>query len=161
MYTPYFIHVSSNKQKLYLYRDGKLINNWMISTGKNGFGEQENSEKTPRGWHIIQEKYGNNLPLNSVLVARKPTGEVYDANLATTFPSRDWILTRILRLQGLEQGFNIGAGIDTYNRMIYLHGTPDNTLLGQPGSRGCIRMKNSEIIELFKRVPIGTKLLIK
>lgn len=122
---------------------------YVISSGKNGIGEQENSGKTPRGWHRVAQKVGENSPQNSVFIARQPTGEVYDQQLAQQFPQRDWILSRILWLDGLEQGFNHGEGCDTFKRYIYIHGTPDTEPMGIPMSHGCIRMKNEEIIELF------------
>ncbi len=122
---------------------------YVISSGKNGIGEQENSGKTPRGWHRVAQKVGENAPQNSVFIARQPTGEVYDQQLAQQFPQRDWILSRILWLDGLEQGFNHGEGCDTFKRYIYVHGTPDTEPMGIPMSHGCIRMKNDEIIELF------------
>jgi len=122
---------------------------YVISSGKNGIGEQENSGKTPRGWHRVAKKVGENAPQNSVFIARQPTGEVYDQQLAQQFPQRDWILSRILWLDGLELGFNHGEGCDTFKRYIYIHGTPDTEPMGIPMSHGCIRMKNDEIIELF------------
>lgn len=122
---------------------------YVISSGKNGIGEQENSGKTPRGWHRVAQKVGENAPQNSVFIARQPTGEIYEQQLAQQFPQRDWILSRILWLDGLEQGFNHGEGCDTFKRYIYIHGTPDTEPMGIPMSHGCIRMKNDEIIELF------------
>ena len=126
---------------------------YSISTGLNGIGEQENSGKTPRGWHRIAQKIGQELAKNSVLIARKPTGEVYSADYAKQHPSRDWILSRILWLQGLEEGFNAGAGCDTFQRYIYIHGTPDTEPMGIAASHGCIRMRNDDVIELFNLVP--------
>ncbi|ATO19749.1 L,D-transpeptidase [Acinetobacter sp. LoGeW2-3] len=136
-------------QKLYLPRFAK---SYSISTGKNGSGEEENSGKTPRGWHKVAEKIGADTPLNSVFIARHATGEVYSEALAAEFPNRDWILTRILWLSGLEEGFNCGEGCDTYRRYIYIHGTPDTEPMGIPMSHGCIRMRNTDLIELFDLV---------
>ena len=133
----------------------KLNKFYVISTGKNGIGEAENSGKTPRGWHTVAEKFGGSLPLNSVFIARQPTGEIYSADLAAQHPERDWILSRILWLRGLEPGFNLGEGCDTYKRYIYIHGTPDTEPMGIPMSHGCIRMRNSDIAELFDLVPEG------
>ncbi len=93
-----------------------------------------------------------NLPKNAVFIARQPTGEVYSSELAAQFPERDWILSRILWLDGLEEGFNKGEGHDTMQRYIYIHGTPDKEPMGVPMSHGCIRMRNEEIIELFDLV---------
>lgn len=125
---------------------------YVISTGKNGIGEQENTGRTPRGWHRVAKKIGVESPQNAVFIARKPTGEVYSTELATQYPERDWILSRILWLDGLEAGFNKGEGRDTMQRYIYIHGTPDTQPMGVPMSHGCIRMRNEEIIELFDLV---------
>lgn len=133
----------------------KLNKFYVISTGKNGIGEAENSGKTPRGWHTVAEKFGQGLPLNSVFIARQPTGEIYSTQLAAANPDRDWILSRILWLRGLEQGFNLGEGCDTYKRYIYIHGTPESEQMGIPLSHGCIRMRNEEIAELFELIPEG------
>ncbi|WP_288688023.1 cell wall-recycling L,D-carboxypeptidase ElsL [uncultured Acinetobacter sp.] len=138
----------------------KLNKFYVISTGKNGIGEQENSGKTPRGWHRIAEKFGANEPKNAVFKARQWTGEVYDAELAAEYPERDWILSRILWLSGLEAGFNQGEGCDTYQRYIYIHGTPDTEPMGIPMSHGCIRMRNDDVVELFNLVPIDAKVYI-
>ncbi len=124
-----------------------------ISSAKNGIGELEASGKTPRGWHRICEKFGENAPQNAVFVARQWTGEVYDEALALQFPARDWILSRILWLDGLEDGFNRGAGRDSKQRYIYIHGTPDTEPMRQPYSHGCIRMRNTDVIALFEQLP--------
>lgn len=138
----------------------KLNKFYVVSTGKNGIGEQENSGKTPRGWHRIAEKFGANEPKNAVFKARQWTGEVYDAELVAEYPERDWILSRILWLSGLEAGFNQGEGCDTYQRYIYIHGTPDTEPMGIPMSHGCIRMRNDDVVELFNLVPIDAKVYI-
>ena len=137
-------------QRLYL---PKLQKNYQISSGKNGIGEQENTGKTPRGWHRVAEKFGHDAPKNTVFVARQPTGEIYHLQLADLFPLRDWILSRILWLDGLEEGFNHGEGCDTFKRYIYIHGTPEIEPMGVPMSHGCIRMHNDDVIELFELIP--------
>ena len=126
---------------------------YVISSGKNGIGEQENSGKTPRGWHKVALKFGHSAPKNAVFKARQETGEVYDDALATQFPERDWILSRILWLSGLEENLNQGEGCDTFKRYIYIHGTPDTEPMGSPMSHGCIRMRNEDVIELFDLIP--------
>ncbi len=105
-----------------------------------------------RGWHRVAKKIGAESPKNAVFIARKPTGEVYSTELASQYPERDWILSRILWLDGLETGFNKGEGHDTMQRYIYIHGTPDTQPMGVPMSHGCVRMRNEEIIELFDLV---------
>ena len=138
------------EQTLLLPKHNKF---YVISSGKNGIGEQENSGKTPRGWHKVALKFGESAPLNAVFIARKETGEVYDQDLANEFPERDWILSRILWLSGLEPKFNQGEGCDTFNRYIYIHGTPDTEPMGIPMSHGCIRMRNQDVVELFELIP--------
>lgn len=148
-------------QKMYVYDSEKLINEYSISTAKNGAGELMGSEQTPRGKHIIRAKIGTNCPINTVFVSRRPTGEIYLPALRAQYPHRDWILTRIFWLSGTEPGINRLGNVDTMRRYIYIHGTPDEIPMGQPGSRGCIRMRNENIIQLFERVPVGTPILIK
>jgi lipoprotein-anchoring transpeptidase ErfK/SrfK len=140
---------------------GKVLMHMRISTARNGAGEQMGSEMTPRGTHYIRAKIGAGLPLASVLVSRRPTGEIYSPSLRAAFPNRDWILTRILWLCGLESGKNRLGNVDTMRRYVYIHGCPDEDPMGVPGSRGCIKMRNSEIIELFDRVAPGTRVIIK
>jgi len=128
-----------------------------VSTARNGPGERLGSECTPRGRHVIAAKFGDEAVPNSIFVARRLTGECYSpAFAATQAPGRDWIVTRILWLSGCEPGVNQGGDVDTYARYIYLHGTPDETPLGQVGSRGCVRMRNADIVTLFTQVEIGT-----
>lgn len=133
---------------------------YTISSGKNGIGEQENSGKTPRGWHKVAEKFGGNQPQNAVFKARQWTGEIYDQQLADSSPERDWILSRILWLSGLENGFNAGEGCDTYKRYIYIHGTPDTEPMGIPMSHGCIRMRNADVVELYQLIPLDALVYI-
>lgn len=136
-----------------------------ISTAKNGIGQLENTGCTPLGLHQIAQKIGDDKPKGAVFVARKFTGEIYDDELGKKFPQRDWILSRILWLQGCEEGKNLGktAGglnCDTFSRYIYIHGTPDSEPMGVPMSHGCIRMRNDELIWLYDKVSVGTKVSI-
>lgn len=135
---------------------GKLVKRYAISSAKNGVGEQWGSFCTPRGKHIVRAKVGSGHPANTVFVERRPTGETYCPDLARKFPKRDWILTRILWLSGCEPGYNRLGKVDTMRRAIYIHGTPDSVEMGKPGSHGCIRMRNRDVIELFDMVPIRT-----
>ncbi|OGT40985.1 MAG: peptidase, partial [Gammaproteobacteria bacterium RIFCSPHIGHO2_12_FULL_40_19] len=118
-------------------------------------GEKKGSYQTPRGHHIICEKIGADLPIFTVFQARKPTGEIFSPELEKQFPDRDWILSRILWLAGTEAGVNCGGDVDTQQRFIYIHGTNDEKNMGTPNSHGCIRMRNSDVIELFDRVILG------
>ena len=140
---------------------GRILMQTRISTARNGVGEENESEKTPRGAHYIRARIGAGLPADAVLVSRRPTGEIYSPSLRTAFPNRDWILTRILWLCGLEPGKNRLGNVDTMRRYIYIHGCPDEDPMGMPGSRGCVKMRNSEIIELFDRVAPGTRVHIR
>jgi L,D-transpeptidase YbiS len=140
---------------------GTILMQTRVSTARNGVGEENGSEKTPRGAHYIRARIGTGLPLDAVLVSRRPTGEIYSPSLRAAYPNRDWILTRILWLCGLEPGKNRLGNVDTMRRYIYIHGCPDEDPMGVPGSRGCIKMRNSEIIELFDRVAPGTRVYIR
>ena len=141
--------------------EGRILMQTRVSTARNGVGEEDGSEKTPRGAHYIRARIGAGLPVDAVLISRRPTGEIYSPSLRAAFPNRDWILTRILWLCGLEPGKNRLGKVDTMRRYIYIHGCPDEDPMGVPGSRGCVKMRNSEIIELFDRVAPGTRVIIK
>jgi len=137
-----------------------MIKHYQVSTSKRGAGEANGSYCTPRGRHVIRARIGTGQPPNTVFVERRPTGEIYTPELAARFPGRDWILTRILWLSGCEPGFNRLGDVDTMRRYIYIHGSPDSVEMGKPGSIGCIRMHNEDIMDLFDRVEVGTKVLI-
>lgn len=137
-----------------------LLHCYSVSTATNGVGEQSGSYCTPRGKHSIRAKIGANQPLNTVFVERRPTGEIYTPELGALYPGRDWILTRILWLSGKEVGFNRLGACDTMRRYIYIHGTPDSTKLSQPGSKGCVRMRNADLVKLFDLVPVYTEVCI-
>ncbi len=143
-------------QILRVWAAGAVRASYPVSTARNGAGERVDSECTPRGRHEVRECIGADCPVNTVFVGRRPTGEIYDAALGRAQPGRDWILTRILLLGGLEPGRNAGGEVDTHARYIYIHGTPDSTALGTPGSRGCIRMRNADLLALFPLVEPGT-----
>ena len=154
------LEVQIAEQTLFVYDNHQLIREYLVSTAKNGAGELRGSQQTPRGWHVIRAKIGAHCPVNTVFVGRRPTGEIYVPQLKVTFPERDWILTRIFWLSGLEPGKNRLGDIDTMRRYIYIHGTPDEVSMGIPGSKGCIRMRNQDILELFDIVPVGSRLFI-
>ncbi len=149
------IHIPT--QTLELFDDsGKQLRSYPVSTGANGVGEESGSFCTPRGKHVIRAKIGAGQPANTVFVKRRPTGEIYTPQLGAAHPGRDWILTRILWLSGKEPGYNRWGSCDTMRRYIYIHGTPDSTPLGKPGSHGCVRMRNANLLELFDLVRAGT-----
>ena len=152
--------VNIEKQTLSVYQHDKEISRYDISTAKNGIGSQQDSGCTPLGAHIIAQKIGGEHSINTVFIGRVPTGEIYSEVLGQKYPERDWILSRILWLAGLEEGSNKGnneqGGCDTYQRYIYIHGTPDSEPMNTPRSHGCVRMRNHDIIELFGQVKEGT-----
>jgi lipoprotein-anchoring transpeptidase ErfK/SrfK len=134
---------------------------YSISSAKNGPGEKNGSFCTPRGRHIVRAKIGAGQPLNAVFVRRRPTGEIWTPELHAKYPGRDWMLTRLLWLSGCEPGFNRLGDVDTMRRYIYLHGTHEFAEMGKPGSIGCIRMRNGDIVELFDRVAPYTPVEIR
>jgi predicted GNAT family N-acyltransferase len=155
------IRISLPLQTLELFdARGDLLATYPVSTAKNGAGEQNGSYCTPRGRHIIRAKVGADETAqcaeNTVFVRRRPTGEIWSPALAAQFPGRDWILTRIFWLSGTEPGKNRLGSVDTMRRYVYIHGSPDTVAMGTPGSIGCVRMRNRDIIELFDRVPVYT-----
>ena len=155
------IAVSVARQSLTLFADdGRVLREYAISTGKAGVGEKFGSFQTPRGQHRIRAKIGAGAPDNTIFVRRRPTGEVWSPAFAEQHPGRDWILTRILWLSGCEPGRNRLGDVDTMRRYIYIHGTPDSVTMGAPGSHGCIRMRNADIVELFDLVPPYTPVAI-
>jgi L,D-transpeptidase YbiS len=155
------IEISISQQTLTLFDDfGGMGARYPVSTAKNGVGCEKDSGCTPLGEHIIRAKIGAGAAANTVFVGRRPTGEICTPDLMAQFPDRDWILTRILWLSGTEVGKNRLGNVDTMQRYIYIHGTPDSTDITQIGSHGCVRMRNADIIALFDLVPVGTPVLI-
>ena len=140
---------------------GAVRKRYSVSTSKFGAGEQNGSLCTPRGAHVIRARIGAGQPQNAVFVRRRPTGEIWTPELHARFPGRDWILTRILWLCGCEPGKNRWGAVDTMRRYVYIHGTHEFAELGKPGSIGCVRMGNRDIVELFDLVPPGTPVEIR
>lgn len=140
--------------------DDAFVRHYRVSSAKNGVGQEWGSFCTPLGKHVIRAKIGAGQPVNTVFVRRRPTGEIYSPELAASSPRRDWILTRILWLSGCEPGFNRLGSVDTMRRYIYIHGSPDSVEMGKPGSIGCIRMRNNDLLELFDLVDSGTEVII-
>jgi lipoprotein-anchoring transpeptidase ErfK/SrfK len=150
--------VKIDEQTLYLLSDGRIEKSWPVSTSKFGVGNQSGSYKTPSGVHRVAEKIGAGCRLREIIRTRIPTGEIAPLSdaLSAAPASRDMITTRILWLQGLQPGVNSGGSVDSYLRYIYIHGTPEERLLGSPSSIGCVRMGNEDVIELFEQVEVGT-----
>ncbi len=155
------INISIPDQQLELINDQEeTVKYYLISSAKKGMGQESGSFCTPLGKHIIRAKIGAGQAINTVFIKRRPTGEIYSPELGRQNPQRDWILTRILWLSGCEPGFNRLGRVDTMRRFIYIHGSPDSVEMGKPGSIGCIRMRNSDLLELFDSVRVGTQVEI-
>lgn len=161
MSATHWIEISLTQQSLALMDGERCLQRYAVSTAANGAGERQNSGCTPRGWHGIRAKIGMGCPANTVFVGRRPSGEIYSEALARDFPQRDWILSRILWLSGLEPGKNRLGEVDTMRRYIYIHGCPDSLPMGEALSHGCVRMRNRDIMELFDRIEVGTRVLIR
>ena len=155
------VRIDLDRQRLELRVDGEVQGSWPVSTAANGPGELEGSECTPRGRHVIRARVGAGAAPGTVFVGRRPTGERYTPALGAAHPDRDWILTRILWLSGTEPGRNRLGRVDTMRRLIYIHGCPDDVDMTVPGSHGCIRMRNDDVIDLFDRVEAGTTVVIE
>ena len=155
-----YLDISVSEQLLRVVENGRFRREFPVSTAKKGVGQQKGSECTPLGWHCIRAKIGGDQPQNAVFVGRRPTGEIYTPQLAAEQPLRDWILSRILWLGGLEPGKNRYGLVDSTWRYIYIHGCPDELLQGKPASHGCIRMGNADVIALYAWVQPGCRVFI-
>lgn len=151
------IWISINHQELRLIENDRLIKRYPCSTARAGAGSVQDSAKTPLGWHRIGAKLGDNLAAGAVLKDRRWTGRLWASGQGT---QEDLILSRILRLEGLEDGKNRGGDVDTWNRYIYIHGTNQIETLGRPASGGCIRLDPQNVIDLYRRVNEGCYVLI-
>ena len=157
-----YIEVTISTQSLQLFTDsGELLFSSFISSARKGTGNLQDSYQTPLGRHIIRARIGKDVPVNGVFVARRFTGEIYNSQLAQQYPQRDWILTRILWLSGLEKGKHRLGAVDTMARYIYVHGCPDEQPVGVPVSHGCIRMRHHDLLQLFDQVVVGTLVIIR
>ena len=154
------ITVNIAEQRLRLEQGGEVLMDVAVSTAKNGPGELNGSECTPRGRHTIRAKIGAGCVANTVFIGRRPSGEIFSEALRAAHPQRDWILSRILWLCGMESGINRGYNVDTMRRYVYIHGCPDSDAMGTPGSHGCVKMRNRDIMALFDIIEVGTAVLI-
>ena len=155
------IEVIASDQQLKLYESGKVVQTWPVSTSAYGLGSEAGSNKTPLGKHVISEKYGVGAEPGTIFKARMNTGRKATIYYDNTDVEKDEVTTRVLWLTGTEPGKNKGGNVDSHSRYIYIHGTPEEGLIGRPASHGCIRMKNADVIELFQRVDSGTPVEIK
>ncbi len=156
------IRINVGEQKLYLLNEqGETEREYPVSTSKYGVGNENASEKTPLGLHCIKHKIGGSMPINMVMVGREPIGLLEDCiNQDKELPD-DVITSRIMWLEGMEPGKNQGGHVDTYNRYIYIHGTSEEDKIGIPASIGCIRMRNQDVMDLYRKVETGTEVLIE
>jgi lipoprotein-anchoring transpeptidase ErfK/SrfK len=154
------IHVSISDQRLYVIEHGDTLKTYLVSTSKYGVGNLSGSYKTPTGHHVIAKKYGDDAPLGTIFKGRINTGKIAEIIREPHHDGNDYVTTRILWLRGTEPGINQGGNIDSFQRYIYIHGTHEEGLIGQPASHGCIRMYNSDIAELYDLVDVGTPVII-
>ena len=154
------LFVSIENQKMYHIKEGEIVKQYAISSSEYGTGSKAGSNKTPLGLHKIKEKYGDETPINGRMIGRVFYGQIATLYNDKTKSKTDDVTSRIFWLEGLENGKNKGEGIDSYKRYIYIHGTSEEGRLGTPASHGCIRMKNNEVIDLYKTIAIGTLVLI-
>ncbi|MEM7394649.1 MAG: L,D-transpeptidase, partial [Verrucomicrobiota bacterium] len=143
------LSVDGAGQRMHLIRDGNVRRTWTVSTARAGFGNRDMSFKTPTGFHRVEDRIGAGAPLGRVFISREPTDRIWSPG---DTDMDDLILTRILRLRGLEPNSNLGNGTDSYRRYIYIHGTNHEDQLGQPVSQGCIRMSNLDVVECFDEI---------
>jgi len=155
-----FILIEANNQELTLIKDGKVFQKYKVSTAKKGLGNKANSECTPLGLHKIASKTGDGVPLGGIINGSGFTGKITDINYDSTLSQNDYLTSRAIRLEGLEENINKGGKLDTYARHIYIHGTPDEGLIGKAVSHGCIRMKNSDIITFYQLIEKNTLVVI-
>lgn len=153
--------VDVSEQQLSLYRDGQRIGHWPVSTSQYGIGNRQNSLRTPLGVHRVARMIGADAPLGTLFEARRNTGRTVTILKDDRPADGDYVTTRILWLEGLEPGVNKGAGIDSFQRYIYIHGTAEEGRIGRPASHGCVRMGNQAVVELFDQVQEGTLVEIR
>ena len=152
--------VNIGAQRLDYYRDGKRLAEYPISTAKQGVGNKEGSYQTPIGAHYVRDKIGADSPSGMIFKGRIESGKLAKIESRPERTGEELVTTRILRLSGLEPGINSGAGIDSYKRYIYIHGTHEEGLIGQPASHGCVRMRNQDVVKLFNELPERALVLI-
>ncbi len=152
--------VCMDRQMLYVFSQGACAGSYPVSTSRHGAGERENSYKTPRGVHCIAEKIGAEACFGEILEARKRTNVIAEIEPGKTSTRKDWITSRVLWLSGLEEGVNRGEGVDSHARYIYIHGTHEEGLIGQPASAGCIRMRNRDVMDLFDCLQVSSLVVI-
>lgn len=155
------LRVDASRQEVIGFVESREVVRFAVSTAAAGLGCETGSAKTPVGEHRIRAKIGASCPIGAVFVSRRWTGETIDPDLLERFPGRDWMLSRVLWLQGMERSINRGGDVDSLRRYVYFHGTHEEDMIGRPVSYGCVRMRNREIIDLFERVAVGCRVMIE
>jgi lipoprotein-anchoring transpeptidase ErfK/SrfK len=160
-----YLWVAVSEQKMFYKQQDKILATYPVSTAEKGIGSRAGSLQTPMGLHRVAERFGEGAALGTWFKARQSTGRVVEILTEPKKADGDYVTTRILWLEGLEPGINQGRDaqgqvVDSYRRYIYIHGTPEEGLIGQPASHGCVRMLNADVIELFEKVPVGTLVYI-
>jgi len=156
------ININVTQQQLRLLdEEGGLLRQYSVSTSKYGSGTENGSEKTPLGLHRIKDKLGGAMPVNEVYIGRIPHGNLEECQQRGVELPDDVIMSRIMWLEGMEPGRNRGGYVDTYQRFIYIHGTNHEDSIGTPTSIGCIRMRNDDVVDLFRQVEVGSEVLIE
>ena len=150
------IDIEISSQRLFLKENGQIIRSYPVSSSSFGEGQIENSFKTPYGKHKIKTKIGTNVNKNNFFISRQHISQSANIIHEPIDSEDDFITSRIMWLEGEEEGFNRGGSVDSFKRYIYIHGTHEEGLIGQKASHGCIRMLNHDVIELFELVSEGT-----
>lgn len=155
-----FLYVAVKQQKMFYIEGDAVVAEYLISTAKNGIGNTTGSRKTPTGLHFVREKVGADVPLGGIIREKVYTGEVSPILSTPESLEGDFITTRLFHLDGAEPGVNKQGNCDSYSRGIMIHGTPEEGLIGQPVSHGCVRMKNKDIEQLYTRIRPGIAVII-
>ena len=156
-----YIEIDISEQRLYLIESLDIKASYPVSSSKYGEGSIENSFKTPLGFHVVKEKIGEGAEKNTIFKSRINTRRSADIIEEYQDSDDDFVTSRIMWLDGAEEGKNRGGSVDSFSRYIYIHGTHEEGLIGTKASHGCIRMFNADAIELFERIKKGTKVLIR
>ena len=152
--------VDVSSQRLHVFAGETCVDSYPVSTSRFGTGEKQDSYKTPCGVHCVAEKIGADAAFAEIFRARKRTHQVARIEPGKNRSDKECITSRILWLAGLEEGRNKGAGVDSHARYIYIHGTDEEGLIGQPASEGCVRMKNNDVMDLFERLDVSSLVII-
>ncbi|MDR1435392.1 MAG: L,D-transpeptidase [Puniceicoccales bacterium] len=156
--TPQWLYVSVEEQRMYYYSRNRLERIYAISTARKGINQIRDSYGTPLGLHTIADKIGGGAPLGTVFIGRQNKGKIFTEY--GDWETKGYITSRILRLKGLQEGYNLGGNCDTYSRYIYIHGITDEKKIGTPRTQGCIGMSNKDVIELFQKIEPDSLILI-